>query len=128
MNIAGLSEEASAKNEELTNAVKELQELLQRATQEYGDLETKLQEKEVALEVTVEKKNLCIQELKKELEHANQLIEATKQRNSYLLFIPTNVVGLYFLSKHLLLMILNLTLNNQHAWFTMKLILSFDDF
>jgi hypothetical protein len=34
--------------------------------------------------VTTEKKNLCIQELKKELEHANELIEAVKQRKSEL--------------------------------------------
>ncbi|KAG8308469.1 hypothetical protein J6590_002557 [Homalodisca vitripennis] len=73
-----LSEDATAKNEELTEAVKELQRLLKEATDQYGDLETKLREKEVALEVTTEKKNLCIQELKKELEHANELIEATK--------------------------------------------------
>lgn len=78
--LPGLSEDASAKNEEFTNAVQELQRLLKEASEQYGDLETKLKEKETALEVTTEKKNLCINELKKELDHANELLEATKQR------------------------------------------------
>lgn len=78
--LTGLSEDAACKTDELTNAVKELQSLLKDATEQYGVLETQLKEKEVALEVTTEKKNLCIQELKKELEHANKLLETTKQR------------------------------------------------
>lgn len=78
--FAGISEELTAKNQELTDAVLELQRELREATEQYGELEAKLKERDVALEVTTEKKNLCIQELKKELEHANQLMEAVKQR------------------------------------------------
>ncbi|XP_054265547.1 nucleoprotein TPR-like isoform X3 [Macrosteles quadrilineatus] len=77
----GISEELTAKNQELTDAVLELQRELREATEQYGELEAKLKERDVALEVTTEKKNLCIQELKKELEHANQLMEAVKQQS-----------------------------------------------
>lgn len=75
----GLSEEAASKNAELSLAVKELQKLLQDASQQYGDLETKLKEEEVKYEAIIEKKNECIINLKKELEHANDLIKVAKQ-------------------------------------------------
>ncbi|XP_075224314.1 nuclear basket protein megator isoform X2 [Lycorma delicatula] len=75
----GLSEEAASKNAELTMAVKELQKLLEDASRQYGDLETKLKEQEVKHEVIIEKKKECISNLKKELDHANVLVKVAKQ-------------------------------------------------
>ena len=72
-------EETNAKAEEYTNAVKELQELVENATEQYGILESKhnqlLQERD---EENAEKEEK-INELNTELQHANELLKALKQ-------------------------------------------------
>lgn len=74
-----MNEEAANKTNELTNAIKELQKLLNDANQQYGELETRLKEKEEMFKVALEKKDMCIQTLNKELERANELFKAAKQ-------------------------------------------------
>lgn len=76
---SGLNEEAANKTNELTSAVKELQKLLNDANQQYGELETQLKEKEEMFKSALEKKDICIEALKKELRHANELFKAAKQ-------------------------------------------------
>lgn len=74
-----MNEETANKTNELTSAVKELQKLLNEANQQYGELETQLKEKEELCKSGIEKKDVCIQTLRKELEHANELLKAAKQ-------------------------------------------------
>ncbi|XP_023716827.1 nucleoprotein TPR isoform X2 [Cryptotermes secundus] len=75
----GMSDDASSKSQELSNAVKELQELLQSASKQYGDLETEMKRKEMLHEAELAKKTECIALLKKELADANELLKAAKQ-------------------------------------------------
>lgn len=75
----GMSDDATAKSEELSNAVKELQILLQDASKQYGDLETEGKKKEMLFEEELAKKTECITLLKKELEDANELVKVAKQ-------------------------------------------------
>lgn len=74
-----MSDDASLKSEELSNAIKELQRLLQDASKQYGDLETEMKRKEVLHEEELVKKTECIALLKKELANANELLKAAKQ-------------------------------------------------
>lgn len=55
-----------------------MQQLLKSATEQYGDLETKHKESELAHEEIIAKKNECIAMLKKELETANEILENFK--------------------------------------------------
>ena len=74
-----MSDDATAKSEELSSAVKELQILLQDASKQYGDLETEGKKKEMLFEEEMAKKTECITLLKKELQDANELVKAAKQ-------------------------------------------------
>ncbi|CAH0546355.1 unnamed protein product [Brassicogethes aeneus] len=71
-------EESQQHAEELKTALAEVQDLLKNATEQYGELETKHKESELAHEEIIVKKNDCIAMLKKELETANELLESTK--------------------------------------------------
>ncbi|XP_074025813.1 nuclear basket protein megator isoform X2 [Leptinotarsa decemlineata] len=71
-------EESQQHANELKEALSELQELLRSATEQYGQLETKHKESELAHEEILLRKNECIDLLKKELETANEIIDATK--------------------------------------------------
>ena len=75
----GMSDDAAAKSEELSIAVKELQKLLQEASDKYGELEAEMKEKQESHEQQMEKKTECISLLKKELETANELLKTAKQ-------------------------------------------------
>lgn len=74
-----MADDTNAKAEEYTNAVKELQELIENATEQYGTLESKhnqlLQERE---EENAEK-DKRIMDLKTELAHANELLTSLRQ-------------------------------------------------
>lgn len=74
-----MSDDATAKSEELSNAVKELQILLQDASKQYGDLETEGKKKEMLFEEEMAKKTECITFLKKELQDANELMKVKQQ-------------------------------------------------
>lgn len=56
----------------------QVQQLLKSATEQYGELETKYKESELAHEEILAKKNECIEMLKKELETANEIIENSR--------------------------------------------------
>ncbi|KAJ8928669.1 hypothetical protein NQ314_018763 [Rhamnusium bicolor] len=71
-------EESQQHSEELKEALTEVQQLLKTATEQYGELETKHKESELAHEEIIAKKNECIAMLKKELETANEILENTK--------------------------------------------------
>lgn len=74
-----LAEEANKKEEELTNAIKELQNLVHKATEEYGVLETKYVNETENLQREIEEKNSTIQKLEHELSSANELMQNLKQ-------------------------------------------------
>ncbi|KAL1132011.1 hypothetical protein AAG570_011621 [Ranatra chinensis] len=77
------ADEAEAKSNELTSAVRELQRLLQEASSQYGDLETKLAQQETEHENNLAMRDKAISTLKEELKHANTLLEAVKQGKIY---------------------------------------------
>ncbi|XP_039285637.1 nucleoprotein TPR-like [Nilaparvata lugens] len=77
----GLSEEAASKNAELMLGVKELQDMLKDASQQFGELETSKNQEIEELKVTVANKNECIAQLKKELVHANDLVKVAKEES-----------------------------------------------
>jgi nucleoprotein TPR len=74
-----MSEDAQAKSNELASAVKELQRLLQEASTQYGELETKLAQAEEDYRSTIRTREEAIIALKEELKHANTLLDAVKQ-------------------------------------------------
>lgn len=82
----GMADEANAKAEEFSNAVKELQELLEHATEQYGTLETTHNQLQLQHKEELEEKEQKIDELSKELNHANELLKNIKQGN-YLIII-----------------------------------------
>lgn len=69
------SEEHAA---ELGSAVKELQDLLQEASTQYGELETRLSQSEQDAAATLQAKQEAIKALKQELKEANHLLEAVR--------------------------------------------------
>ena len=75
----GMADEANAKAEEYSNAVKELQELLEHATDQYGTLETTHNQLQLQHKQDLEEKEQKIDELSKELNHANELLKNIKQ-------------------------------------------------
>ncbi|CAD1469044.1 unnamed protein product, partial [Heterotrigona itama] len=75
----GMADEANAKAEEFSNAVKELQELLEHATEQYGTLETTHNQLQLQYKEELEEKEQKIDELSKELNHANELLKNIKQ-------------------------------------------------
>ncbi|XP_024937433.1 nucleoprotein TPR isoform X2 [Cephus cinctus] len=74
-----MANEATGKADEFSNAVKELQELLEQATEQYGLLETKHNELQAQHEEDLAEKQQKIEALAKELEHANELLKNIKQ-------------------------------------------------
>ncbi|EFN88236.1 Nucleoprotein TPR [Harpegnathos saltator] len=74
-----MADEANAKAEEFSNAVKELQELLEHASEQYGTLETKYNQLLLQHKQDINDKEQNIQELTKELEHANELLKNVQQ-------------------------------------------------
>ncbi|XP_074101656.1 nuclear basket protein megator [Cotesia typhae] len=75
----GMADEANSKAEEFTNAVKELQELLEQATEQYGALETECGQQKLNYEELISQKDEKIAEMTKELEQANELLKSIKQ-------------------------------------------------
>ncbi|KAI4485336.1 hypothetical protein M0804_006841 [Polistes exclamans] len=75
----GMADEANAKAEEFINAVKELQELLEHATEQFGELETKHNQLQLQHNQDLQEKEQQITELTKELENANELLKNIKQ-------------------------------------------------
>ena len=77
----GIADEANSKADDYSNAVKELQDLLEHATEQYGDLESKYNQ--IILEHNQEMidKEKQIDERTKELEIANELLKSIKQGN-----------------------------------------------
>ncbi|XP_077279406.1 nuclear basket protein megator [Temnothorax americanus] len=82
-NLASLYEsmkdDANAKAEAISNAASELQKLVDSTAEEYGSLETKYHQLLVQHKQDVDDKEQIIQELTKELEHANELLKNIKQ-------------------------------------------------
>lgn len=74
-----MADEANAKAEEFSNAVKELQELLEHASEQYGTLETKYNQLMLQHKQDIDDKEQNIQELTKELDHANELLKNIQQ-------------------------------------------------
>ncbi|KAH0533753.1 nucleoprotein TPR [Cotesia glomerata] len=75
----GMADEANSKAEEFTNAVKELQDLLEQATEQYGALETECGQQKINYEELISQKDEKIAEMTKELEQANELLKSIKQ-------------------------------------------------
>lgn len=75
----GMADEANAKAEEFSNAVKELQELLEHATEQYGTLETTHNQFQLQHKQDLDEKEQKIEELSNELNHANELLKNIKQ-------------------------------------------------
>ncbi|XP_019755756.1 nucleoprotein TPR-like isoform X1 [Dendroctonus ponderosae] len=76
-----MHEESQKHTEELRSGLSEVQELLRKATEQYGELETKSKETDLAHEEIIGKKNDYIAMLKKELETANEVIELNKNES-----------------------------------------------
>ena len=74
------SEDAQAKADELTKATEELQRLLREASSRSGELETSSKADVDQLKETLEQDRKAIEELQKELERANTLLDASKSR------------------------------------------------
>nr|CAD7402112.1 unnamed protein product [Timema cristinae] len=72
---------ADSKSEELTSGVKQLQQLLQEATQQYGDLETEMNRRIVEHQEELAEKEQIIDRLKKELDDANELLKSAQHEN-----------------------------------------------
>ncbi|XP_011866769.1 PREDICTED: nucleoprotein TPR [Vollenhovia emeryi] len=82
-NLASLYEsmkdDANAKAEEISNAASELQKLVDSTAEEYGILETKYNQLLLQHKQDIDDKEQNIQELSKELEHANELLKNIQQ-------------------------------------------------
>lgn len=63
----------------MTDSIQELKKLLSDAGERYAELEIMQKEKVLQLEHEIEKRDECIQHLKKELQDANDLLAAAKQ-------------------------------------------------
>lgn len=74
-----MADEANAKAEEFSGAVKELQDLLEHASEQYGTLETKHNQLVLQHKQDIDDKEQNIQELTKELDHANELLKNIQQ-------------------------------------------------
>lgn len=71
--------ENDEKNNKLCGTIQELRSMLEEATVRYGELETKHNTKLEAFKEEIEKRDECIQHLKRELQDANELLEAAKR-------------------------------------------------
>ena len=74
------NENAQAKAEEFTKATKELQRLLKDASGRYGELETESNAEIERLKQQLAQNNQVTDELRKELERANTLLDTSKSR------------------------------------------------
>lgn len=81
-----MTDESNAKADEFSSAVKELQNLLEHASEQYGTLETKHNEFVLQHKQDMNDKEQNIQELMKELDHANQLLKNMQQGSTYVSF------------------------------------------
>lgn len=77
-----MTEDANAKSQELADAVRSLQRLLEESNKQYSDLKAELIDKESKLNQTIEAKNACIAALKQELKDANDLMKTSKLSKS----------------------------------------------
>ncbi|XP_055390315.1 nucleoprotein TPR [Condylostylus longicornis] len=66
---------------ELSNAITDLKKMLSEATEQYGELETKLKAVEVKHEQELEEKNNIIQSIRDELKNANDLLKESQNEN-----------------------------------------------
>lgn len=96
----GMADEANAKAEEFSNAVKELQELLEHATEQYGTLETTHNQLQLQHKQELVEKEQKIDELSKELNHANELLKNIKQGNYFIVIF----VESYLSNNHIILL------------------------
>lgn len=71
----------AAEKSELLAAVEELKRHLAAATEEYGELETRLRDSELESERRLEEKDGCIAELRAELANANDLLKTSNDEN-----------------------------------------------
>ncbi|KMQ91239.1 nucleoprotein tpr, partial [Lasius niger] len=82
-NLASLYEsmkdDANAKAEAISNAASELQKLVDSTAEEYGTLETKYNQLMLQHKQDIDEKEQSIQDLTKELEHANELLKNIQQ-------------------------------------------------
>ncbi|KAL0119598.1 hypothetical protein PUN28_007798 [Cardiocondyla obscurior] len=82
-NLASLYEsmkdDANAKADAISNAASELQKLVDSTAEEYGTLETKYNQLLLQHKQDIDEKEQNIQELTKELEHANELLKNIQQ-------------------------------------------------
>ncbi|RLU20480.1 hypothetical protein DMN91_007090 [Ooceraea biroi] len=74
-----MKNDANAKAEAISNAASELQKLVDSTAEEYGLLETKYNQLELQHKQDIEEKEQSIQELTKELVHANELVKNIQQ-------------------------------------------------
>ncbi|XP_008561192.1 nucleoprotein TPR [Microplitis demolitor] len=74
-----MADEANSKAEEFTTSVKTLQELLEQATEQYGELETECGQQKINYEELISQKDEKIEKMTKELEQANELLKNIKQ-------------------------------------------------
>ncbi|XP_014207653.1 nucleoprotein TPR [Copidosoma floridanum] len=75
----GMMEEAESKANDYSNAVKELKNLLDHATEKYGNLESKFSQNSIDHTQEILHQQKMINELSKELNDANNLIQSFKQ-------------------------------------------------
>ncbi|XP_066587232.1 nucleoprotein TPR isoform X2 [Prorops nasuta] len=75
----GIADDANSKADEFSKAVKELQEILEQATEQFGNLETKHNELQLKYEQDIKERDQAIGALSKELEMANDLLKNIKQ-------------------------------------------------
>ena len=73
-------EDAQVKADELTKATEELQRLLREASARFGELETSAQNETSQLKQKIDEQFAALEEMKKELERANTLIDSSKSR------------------------------------------------
>nr|CAD7416526.1 unnamed protein product [Timema poppensis] len=79
---------ADSKSEELTSGVKQLQQLLQEATQQYGDLEMEMNRRIVEHQEELAEKEQIIDRLKKELDDANELLKSAQHETRWIVPRP----------------------------------------
>lgn len=75
----GMADEANSKAEEFSEAVKELQTLLEQATEQYGTLESEHAQLKLQHDDTIAENTKRIEELTTELDRANELLKSIKQ-------------------------------------------------
>lgn len=95
-NLASLYEsmkdDANAKSEAISNAANELQKLVGSTAEEYGILETKHNQLMLQHKQDIEEKEQTIQELTKELEHANELLKNIQEGEFIFSFFMSNAL------------------------------------